>query len=313
MDNTGKMPAGDRRLFYSLAPAAVISMGILVVMTVLFIYYSIPAVRVYGTKLITTSTWSPSEYGEPSYGLLIPILGTLISSIIAVVIALPLALSAVFFTEEVLPRSMDSVRSAFASLIEAMTGIPTIVYGLWGLMVLSPFLRDNVYQPLYRYLGFIPLFSCEPVTGSTILTAGILLSIMITPFIYAVVRQSYNQVPRTYKEAILALGATRYEYARILFGMIKPAILAGALIGFGRAAGETVAVALVVGNTFNPPTCILSPSYTVSALIANQFANAPLYPYMVNVLVLGGLILLVLGIISNILGVMYLARVRYVA
>jgi len=145
------------------------------------------------------------------------------------------------------------------------------------------------------------------------LTAGILLSIMIMPFIYAIVRESYRQIPKTYKEAALALGTTRYEYARIMYGMLKPSIIAGTLIGFGRAAGETVAVALVIGNTFNAPTCLLSPSYTVSSLIANQFANARLYPYMVNVLLLGGLILLVIGLASNLIGVMYLRRVRYIA
>ena len=309
------MPASDKRFFYSLLPAALISSIILILLFIVLLYYSAPALKEYGLDLFTTSSWSPSEEsaGESRYGLLVPILGTLASAVIAVVLALPFAIATVIFTEEIIPKSMDRLREAFSTLIDVMTGLPTIVYGLWGLAVLAPFLRDNLYNPLYAVLGSVPLFSCRPVTGTTILTAGILLSMMIMPFIYSVVRHSYRRVPSTYKEAALALGTTKYEYSKIILGMVKPSILAGVLIGFGRAAGETVAVALVVGNTFNMPSCLLSSSYTISALIANQFGNAPLYPYMINVLVVGGLILLLVGIISNILGIMYLNRVRYTA
>lgn len=302
----------DRSFKALVTPAALISSAILLILFAVLLYYSLPALRTYGLSLITSSTWKPVEGAPGEYGLLIPLAGTLASALIAVGIALPLALASVVFTEELIPQSMARAREAFVTMIDVMTGLPTIVYGLWGAAVLAPLLGGTLYQWLYEALSFIPLFSCRPATGSTILTAGIILAIMITPFIYAVVRESYRQIPRTYKEAALALGTTRYEYTRIMMGMAKPAILAGALIGFGRAAGETVAVALVVGNTFNMPTCLLTPSYTISSLIANQFANAQLYPYMLNALVAGGLILLLLGIASNILGIMYLRRARYV-
>ncbi|MCE4617505.1 MAG: phosphate ABC transporter permease subunit PstC [Desulfurococcales archaeon] len=309
------MAKSDKRFFYSLVPAALVSSLILVLLFIVLIYYSAPAFKEYGFRIFTTKTWSPSEESARTseYGLFIPLLGTLVSAIIAVVLALPFAISTVIFTEEVIPKGMNKVRETFSTLIDVMTGLPTIVYGLWGLAILAPFLRDNLYNPLYAVLGSIPLFSCRPVTGTTILTAGILLSMMIMPFMYSVIRHSYKRIPAIYKEAALALGTTKYEYSKIMMGMVKPSILAGILIGFGRAAGETVAVALVVGNTFNMPSCLLSSSYTISALIANQFGNAALYPYMINVLVVGGLILLLIGIVSNILGIMYLNRVRYTA
>ncbi|MEB3861770.1 MAG: phosphate ABC transporter permease subunit PstC [Desulfurococcales archaeon] len=303
----------EARFKLLVAPPAIVSSAILVLLFIVLLYYSLPAIREYGLGLLASPTWKPVEGAPGEYGLLIPLAGTLVSAVIAVLLAMPLALASVVFTEEILPRGLHRWREAFVSMIDVMTGLPTIVYGLWGAAVLAPLLGDTLYKWLHSSLSFIPLFSCQPTTGNTILTAGVLLAIMITPFIYAVVRESYRQIPRTYKEAALSLGTTRYEYVRIMMGMAKPAILAGALIGFGRAAGETVAVALVVGNTFNMPSCLLAPSYTVSSLIANQFANAQLYPLMLNVLVSGGLILLLIGIASNILGIMYLRRVRYVA
>ncbi|MEB3787484.1 MAG: phosphate ABC transporter permease subunit PstC [Desulfurococcales archaeon] len=307
------MPASDRRFYQALLPASLVSIIVLLALFTVLLYYSLPAIKMYGLELFTSSEWRPVEGspGESRYGLLIPIAGTIITALIAVVLATPPALAAVYLTEEML-RGSWRLREAFVSLIDIMAGMPTIVYGIWGLAVLAPFLKDTLYQGLYEALGFIPLFSCEPLTGSTVLTAGILLAIMIMPFMYSIIRESYRQIPRTYKEAALAIGATRYEYARIMAGMIRPALLAALLIGYGRAAGETVAVALVIGTTFNPPTCLLSPSYTVSSLIADQFANASLYPYMTNVLLLGGLVLLAIGLVSNLLGVMYLRRVRYV-
>ncbi|BAN89505.1 phosphate ABC transporter permease subunit PstC [Aeropyrum camini] len=301
----------DRPFFTLLFIASSISASILVILFIVLAYYSIPAFQQYGFGVYIRSAWKSLETGPGDYGLLVPIAGTLVSASLAVAIGLPASLSAVIFAEEIIPPSMHRVREAFNTIVDVMTGLPTIVYGLWGVTFLAPTLKDTLLEWLYTYLSFIPLFSCKPLTGTTILTASLLLSLMIVPFIYAVVRESYRQIPRTYREAALSLGTTKYEYTRIMLGMVKPAILAGVLIGFGRAAGETVAVALVVGNTFNMPTCLLAPSYTVSSLIANQFANASLYPYMTNVLVAGGLFLLALGIVTNILGLSYLRRVRF--
>ena len=300
----------ERWFFLTHVPAALVSTGVLAMLFLVLLHQSLPALKAYGLSLFAESAWSPSEKDptESRYGLLAPLAGTLVTSLIAVALAIPLAVSAVLFGEEVLPRGLGSLRGAYSSLFEVMIGLPTVVYGLWGLSVLSPLLEEGLYQALYRTLGFLPLLSCEPLTGSTVLTAGILLAVMVTPLVYVVVLNAYRQVPHTLREAALSLGATRYEYARIMLGLIRPAIVAGALLGFGRAAGETVAVAMVVGNTLRLPTCLLAPSYTVSSLIANQFGNAGLYPLMTSVLLAGGLMLLLLGMASSLVAFIYLRR-----
>jgi len=310
MSTTKKpMYRSDKLLYYSLLPFAAIVIATFIMLFIVLGYVSAPAIRRYGIKLFTTVKWAPNEV-NPSrsvYGLLAPIFGTLVSSIIAVLLALPVTVSIILVIEEYAP---EKLREIIGSIIEVMAGIPTIVYGLWGLEVLAPFLREHVYSPLYQFLDFIPLFSCKPVTGFNLLTAGILLSIMILPYMVAIARDAYRSIPLTYKEAALAIGATRYEYAKIMMGLARPGLIAAALLGFGRAAGETVAVALVVGNAPLVSTCLFKPAYTISSLIANQFSMAPLYPYMLNVLFTGGLILLLIGMAANTIAVIMIERAR---
>ncbi len=163
--------------------------------------------------------------------------------------------------------------------------------------------------PLYDHLSFIPLFSYPPVGGYSYLSAGVLLAIMVTPFASAIIREAYNMVPFTYREAIYSLGgATRYEATKVLLGYIKPAIVSGTILAFGRAVGETVAVSLVIGNTFNLTTALFAPGYTVSSLIANQFGNAFIYEYMTSTLFAAGLILFVIGLAVNVVGLKMLKR-----
>ncbi len=299
----------DKLLFYSLLPFAIIIIILFILLFSIIGLEAIPALKALGVKNLLGSRWAPSESSaQPvSYGLLPALIGTLVSSTIAVILALPLTISAVLAIEEYAPRRL---REVLGSTIELMAGIPTIVYGLWGMEVLGPFLHEHVYKGLYGLLGFVPLFSCRPLTGYNIATAGVLLSIMIFPYMVAISRDAYRAIPFTYREAALAIGANRYEYARIMLGMIKPGLIAAALLGFGRAAGETVAVALVVGNNPSLSSCILRPGTTISALIANQFANASLYPYMLNVLYFGGLVLLIIGMIANAIAVVLLSGVR---
>jgi phosphate transport system permease protein len=299
----------DRLFYYSLIPFAATVVAVLVLLFAAISYASAPALRRYGLKILASSVWRPSEVNpsESDYGLLAPLYGTLVSSLIAAILALPTTLAVVLALEEYAPRS---VRDILASIVEVMAGIPTIVYGLWGVEVLAPLLKHAVYDPLHSLLGFIPLFSCKPLSPYNIATAGVLLAIMILPYMVAVVREAYRSIPFTYREAILALGATRYEYAKLMFSLAKPGVIAALLLGFGRAAGETVAVALVVGNSFNMSPCLFKPGYTISALIANQFSMAPLYPYMMSVLFTGGLILLIIGLAANTLGVIMLERGR---
>ncbi len=306
-----KRPAearSDKLFYYALIPFASTAFLIILLTLVVLTAKGLPALEFYGLKVLTSTRWLPNEFDPEKavYGLLPAIAGTLVTAIIAVVIALPLSLSLTVLVEELAP---SRVRDILSSLVDVMAGMPTIVYGVWGIGFLAPTLAP-VYSGLQSTLRSLPLFSCEPTGGFSILTAGLLLAIMIIPFIFAVVKEAYRAIPATYREAALSLGMTRYEYTRLLMGMIKPAIIAGVLLGFGRAASETVAVALVVGNAFNLPLCIIGPGITVSSLIANQFGEANLYPLMQNVLYLGGLVLLVLGLASNFLGILMLTRVR---
>ncbi len=297
----------DKLFYYALLPFASTAFLIIVLTLVVLLARGTPALEFYGLSLFTETRWLPNEY-DPAravYGLLPAVAGTLATAVIAVSVALPLSIALTVLVEELVPARL---RDYISSLVDVMAGMPTIVYGVWGIGFLAP-----VLAPAYEYLSGalrIPLFACEPAGGFSVLTAGLLLAVMIIPFIFAVVKEAYRGIPSIYREAALSLGMTKYEYTKLMLGMIKPAIVAGVLLGFGRAASETVAVALVIGNAFNIPLCIIGPGITVSSLIANQFSEANLYPLMQSVLYVGGLVLLVIGLASNFIGIIMLSRVR---
>ncbi|MEM1520866.1 MAG: phosphate ABC transporter permease subunit PstC [Candidatus Korarchaeum sp.] len=303
------LPKYDRGFFLLLLPFASIVFVVFIALTYVVLSVSYPSISKFGTKLFTENVWRPSEAGEEfvRYGLLAPLYGTLVTSFIAATIALPLSLSTVYLVEE-LARS--KLREVLSTTIDLMAGLPTVLYGLWGVEVMIPFIRDSLMTPLHSYLPWIPLFSCEPLSGASFLSAGILLAIMIIPFMHSLVQDAYRSIPRTYREAALSLGANRYEYFRIMLSMIKPAVIASLLLGLGRASSETVAVALVVGNSFNLSPCLFSPGYTIPSLIANQFSESNFYPYMQSALYAGGLVLLLLGVASSITGLIMMRKVR---
>ncbi len=301
----------DILVFYTLALPAFIIILILASLLLSQLGLSIPIFSVQGLGTYMKTVWKPMYEPPPHgayYGLLPAIWGTLVSSVIAVLLALMFTISLVVFMEEIAPKH---VKEAFSTIIDLMAGLPTVLYGIWGLAFLGPLLYKNVMNSIYTYFNFIPMFSCEPLSGATVFTAGVLLSIMITPFTVALVQESYRSIPYTYKEAAWSLGMTRYEYVKLNLSMITPSIVSAILLGFGRASSETAAVTLVVGNAMNIGTCIFVPAYTISSLIANQFAEAQDFPYMLNALFAGGLILLVIGLIVNTLGVFMLRRVRF--
>ncbi|MEM2811105.1 MAG: phosphate ABC transporter permease subunit PstC [Candidatus Korarchaeum sp.] len=303
------LPKYDRGFFLLLLPFASIVFVVFIALTYVVLSVSYPSISKFGTKLFTENVWRPSEAGEEfvRYGLLAPLYGTLVTSFIAATIALPLSISTVYLVEE-LARS--KLREVLSTTIDLMAGLPTVLYGLWGVEVMIPFIRDSLMTPLHSYLPWIPLFSCEPLSGASFLSAGILLAIMIIPFMHSLVQDAYRSIPRTYREAALSLGANRYEYFRIMLSMIKPAVIASLLLGLGRASSETVAVALVVGNSFNLSPCLFSPGYTIPSLIANQFSESNFYPYMQSALYAGGLVLLLLGVASSITGLIMMRKVR---
>ncbi|WP_087036262.1 phosphate ABC transporter permease subunit PstC [Thermococcus litoralis] len=275
-------------------------------MLVIYFTNAVPAFHRFGIDVYLKNIWNAAE--EPSreaYGIAAAIWGSFYTSLIAVLIALPLSISYSIFVVDYAPKRLKNV---IIILSDVMAGLPTIIYGIWGAFVLVPLLRDYVMQFLYDHLSFIPLFSYPPITGYSYLSAGILLAIMVTPFASAIIREAYEMIPYTYREAAYALGATKYEATKLLIGYIKPAILSGFILAFGRAIGETVAVSLVIGNTFNLTWKLFAPGYTISSLIANQFGNAFIYEYMTPVLYAAGLALFIIGLEINIIGLRFIRR-----
>ncbi len=288
------------------SPAVITVFAIFIWMLFVYLMKSIPAFHRYGLDLYFANIWNATE--DPSreqYGLLSPIFGSIYTSLIAIGIALPLSISYSIFVIDYAPKRIKNILIITS---DVMAGLPTIIYGIWGAFFLVPTLKDSFMEPVYERLSFVPIFSTEPISGFSIMAAGVLLGIMVTPFASAVIREAYQMVPFKYKESAYALGLTRYESTKLLLGYIKPAINSGIILAFGRAIGETVAVSLVVGNSFNLGASMFSPGYTVSSLISNQFGNAFIYEHMTSALYAAGLFLFVIGLIVNLIGLYVLRR-----
>jgi phosphate transport system permease protein len=250
------------------------------------------AIRAFGLRFLITSHWDPVA-GE--FGALPFIYGTLVSSLLALLIAVPLSLGAAIFLAELAPAW---VRPPVAFLIEMLAAVPSVVYGLWGIFVLVPWLRDWVQPALGRTLGFLPLFQGPPY-GVGMLAAGLILSIMIVPYITSVSREVLLAVPGSQREAALGLGATRWETTRIAVLRYGRSGLIGAiLLGLGRALGETMAVTMVIGNRPEVSVSLFAPGYTMASVLANEFTEATSDLY-VSALVEIGLLLLVVTVLVN--------------
>ncbi len=263
---------------------------------------SIPALRKFGAAFLVTGTWDPVL---DRFGALPFIYGTLVSSFLAILIAVPLSVGAAIFIDEFAPPWMKTPVSFLAELLAA---IPSVIYGLWGIFVLVPILRDVFMKPAAKYLGWIPLFK-GPVYGPSMLAAGVLLSIMIIPFILSVSREVLATIPRRQKEAVLSLGGTRWEMLRIVIGQhCIPGIFGATILGLGRALGETMAVTMVIGNRPEALLSLFQPGYSMAAVIANEFTEAVGDVYLSS-LILIGLILLVMNFTVNLAAKWILAKI----
>ncbi len=226
------------------------------------------AIDRFGFDFITSSTWDPVA---EEFGALPLIFGTLLSSLIALVIAVPLSLGVAIYLTEFAPKA---VRQPVAFLIGLLAAIPSVVYGLWGIFVLIPVLRTTAFPLLRDALGFLPLFQ-GAIYGPSMLAAGIILAIMIMPYVMSVSREVLLAVPNTQREAALALGATRWEAVITAVVPYARSGLGGAVIlGLGRALGETMAVTMVIGNRHEVAASLFAPGYTMAAAIANEFSEA---------------------------------------
>lgn len=294
----------DMLFFFSLLPSASILVALLTLILYSIVARSVDAFRALGIDMLLKSMWSPEN---EAYGILSPVVGTFVVASIAVATSL---LFSVPLSVLVVELVHGKLREALILLVELMGGLPTVVYALWSLNFLMPFLRDYVMMPLHAYLGFVPPFSCRPVTGFSVFVAGVAIGISLIPYMASIIIESYRSIPSMYREACLGIGATRYELVRILLSLSKPAIVAAAMLGFARAAGETTIAAVVVGSSMHLSPCIFAPGHTVSALIASQYANAALYRYAEPVLYASSLIVLASALVLSFAGLNVLDKWR---
>ena len=225
-----------------------------------------------GLDFFLSSDWNPVE---DKYGALVPIYGTIVTAVIAMMIAVPVSFGIAFFLTEVAPRWL---RTPIGTAIELLAGIPSIIYGMWGFFVLMPVMREHLIPWLDAHVGPLPVIGAlfrGPPIGAGMLTSGIVLSIMVIPFISSVMREVFLTVPARLKESAYALGATKWEVSwDIVLPYTRSAVIGGVFLGLGRALGETMAVAFVIGNSVSFTASLLEPSTTIAALIANDFGEA---------------------------------------
>jgi len=259
---------GDR-LFRVLLTIAALAIPVLMTFLVWELYTgSRLAIDRYGAHFLTSSTWDPVA---EEFGAFPLILGTLLSSLLALLIAVPLSLGVAIFLTEFAPRG---IRQPIAFMIELLAAIPSVVYGLWGIFVLIPILKGSVFPFLRGTLGFLPFFQ-GPIYGPSMLAASIILAIMIMPFIMSVAREVLGAVPGSQREAALALGATRWEAVMsAIVPYARSGIIGAVILGLGRALGETMAVTMLIGNTHEIAASLFAPGYTMAAVIANEFSEA---------------------------------------
>ncbi|MBD0373317.1 MAG: phosphate ABC transporter permease subunit PstC [Pyrinomonadaceae bacterium] len=252
---------------------------------------SMLSIREFGFSFLLGRNWNPIK---DDFGALPFIYGTVVSSLIALLIAVPLSLGIAIFLVEQAPARISR---PVAFLVEMLAAIPSVVYGLWGIFVLAPFMREYIEPPLARVFGWLPLFQ-GTITGIGLFTGGVILAIMITPIISAVVRDVLAAVPVSQREAALALGATRWETTRVVLANAASGIAGAIILGLGRAIGETMAVTMVIGNRPQISASLFEPSYTIASVIANEFTEATGDLYL-SALVEIGLILFLVTFIVN--------------
>jgi phosphate transport system permease protein len=280
-------------VFRILVIACAVSLLVIVVLIVLqLVRQSGLSLRKFGFKFFTSTSWNPVS---EEFGALPFIYGTLVSSLLGLLIAVPLSMGTALFLTELCPQFL---RRILGTIVELLAAIPSVIYGLWGIFVLAPFLRVYVEPWLQEHLGWTGLFEGAPY-GIGMLAAGIILAIMILPIIASVTREVIMAVPRQQREAALALGATKWEVLRI--GVLRNARagIAGAVIlGLGRAIGETIAVTMVIGNNPQISKSLLAPGYTLASVVANEFAEAASNLHLSSIIE-AALVLFIITLIVN--------------
>jgi phosphate transport system permease protein len=289
-----RLRAGDL-IFRAVTRAAAI--GVLVILggvIISLIDGSLPAFRAFGLNFLVEERWNPVT---EKFGALAPIYGTLVTSFIAMLIAVPVGLLIAVFLTELCPMWL---RRPIGIAIELLAGIPSIIYGIWGLFVFAPFLQETLQPFLIATFGNIPVLStlfAGPPYGIGVLTAGLILAIMVLPFVTSISRDVFEAVPPVLKEAAYGIGCTTWEVVRyVVLPYTRVGVIGGVMLGLGRALGETMAVTFVIGNAHKVSASLLAPGTTISATIANEFTEAVGDLYTSSLIALG-LILFVITFI----------------
>ena len=284
---------GDAIFSALIFATALLVVLIVVVMILALASHSMLSIRQFGFNFLTGREWDPVK---SKFGALAFVYGTIVSSLIAILISVPVSLGIAIFLVEQAPRSLSR---PIAFLVELLAAIPSVVYGLWGIFVLAPFLRVHVDPLLGRWFGWLPFFQ-GPITGIGLLTGGVILAIMVTPIISAVVRDVLSAVSNTQREAALALGATKWETTRVVLVNGAPGIAGAVILGLGRAIGETMAVTMVIGNRAEISASLFQPAYTLASVIANEFTEATADIYLSALVELGLILFLVTFVVNAI-------------
>ncbi len=267
-----------------------------------------PVLKQFGLYFFYGSAWNPVT-GRELYGALPYLLGTIVTSAIALAVGVPISLGIAVFLSEMAPKS---VRITISYVVELLAAVPSVIYGLWGLFIFRFYVRDYIEVPLSRYLGWIPAFKGTPF-GLDVLTAGLILAIMIIPTVSSISREVVSAVPNSIREGAYSIGATRWEVTRnwvLSYG--RSGIFGAVILGLGRAVGETMAVTMVIGNTIGPaaiPTSLLHGGQTMASLIANGFLEATPGSLEIAAYIAVGLLLMILALVINVLAQVLVARV----
>jgi phosphate transport system permease protein len=270
-------------------------------MIYMMVINSMPTIREFGIGFLVGDDWKPAS---SIFGALPFIYGTVVSSLIALIIAVPISLGIAIFLVEQAPKKLAT---PIAFMVELLAAIPSVVYGLWGIFVLAPFIRNYLGVFLQDYFGWLPFFQGR-LTGIGMLTGGIIMAIMVTPITTPVIRDILEVVPTTQREAALALGATKWETTKIVLGNAASGIAGAIVLGLGRALGETMAVTMVIGNSPTISASLFEPAYTIASVLAANFAEATDELYL-SALIEMGLVLFLVTFVVNGLAKLLVARV----
>ena len=294
LDTARRQSLSDRLFEGTTLGLALAVLALLVAILAALVYGALPALRAFGWSFLTTEAWNPVT---EQFGALVPVYGTLVTSAIAMVIGVPVSFGIALFITQLCPAAL---KRPLATAIELLAAIPSIIYGMWGLFVLAPLLSRDLQPWITDHLGTWPLVGTlfqGPPMGIGMFTAGLILAIMVIPFISAVMRDVFETVPAVLKESAYALGATTWEVVwNVVLPYSKAGVAGGIMLGLGRALGETMAVTFVIGNAHRLSGSLFMPGNTISSTLANEFNEAVGDTYTASLLALG----LVLFVITSI-------------